>query len=237
MKQENPNRRGHMNRFLISIASAISFVSTIHQVTAQNTPWYIGGSVGHQSANISEKKGILLGDGTQTSHKIGGNAIAGSLFAGYGKVCGAHNIYLGLEAFVGLSSLRAQLVESYGLTQITVSADLKESFGISIKAGVLFNSLLSYVKIGGLIGHWRYKSHWQLAGVADKIVNQYAPGLEAGLGVEAPLKQNLWIGIDYAVSLFRRTSFSHFSLAGTELSRHKISPQVNTLTLRMSYRF
>ncbi|MBM3469027.1 MAG: porin family protein [Alphaproteobacteria bacterium] len=225
-----------MIKMLLLRASQVSFLSLALSSNVYSS-FYVGASAGHQSATVRKDTNVFFGAvRPATLNKSGGNAIVGSLYGGYGYLIPNRNLYVGIEAFASLSSLQTKQTQAYGLTSSLLKATLRDSYGLSIKPGFVFNNILGYLKIGGAFSNWSFKSSWILANVPDKTVKKYVPGFEAGIGFEVPLKQKLSFGIEYSSTFFTQTNVSNFSTAGQQISLHKIRPQTNNFSARITYK-
>lgn len=215
-------------------ALTLCFLSSL-SMTQANSSFYVGGSLGHQSAALKNEKKLFTGDAASTSSKAAGNGISGSFHIGYDYVLNKR-FYLGLEASLGLSSLQTKQTESYGLTLVTTEAQQKDFYSLSFKPGISFNNVFGYLKAGMTFSQWKLRSKLSFTDVPNKDLRKYIMGFDVGVGVDVPLHEKMSVGLLYSTTFFQKRCFSNFNSAGTEILRTKISPQVNTFSLRVNYK-
>lgn len=172
--------------------------------------FYVGADIsrdrGHYELNTTDKT------------DFSGEGINGGLFAGYGVTIMDH-YYLGLEGFGDITSNKAHLSDSAGL-----NFENNWDAGIDFMPGVkVTDSTLLYGKIGYVNGEFKF------TGIDEANTSKHLSGLQAGLGMEAMVTQNVGVRGEWVWNYYQ-----HYKIDGVEVFNH---PVVDQFKFGLDYHF
>lgn len=243
-----------LTNLLVASAVALSAATASADVRNMTGP-YAGVNFGY---------GMGSGNGKMnTANKIGGASTAnfnndlglkgfrGGLHLGYGKLF-QNKFYLGLEGSADLSNTSGKLDTAgpdigEGQTKFNLDAKRREAFGLALRAGTMFGSMLAYAKIGVETAKWKFKASQSnylagvggaIAGTTDKSKNERLTGLVLGLGMETMLTDHVIFGGEWTHTRYRNSSTLEVTQNATrETLQFKLKPTTNDFRLRLGYKW
>ena len=127
-----------MRKFVLAVAASAAFATP-----AMAEPFsgpYVGAEFGLDNYEVQAEDIIEAGDEVDG---LSGNGVVGGVFAGYDFAMG--NAFVGIEGKASLSDAEA----SYDDTIDTLNIRAKESFGASVRGGVMVNNNTGlYARVG-----------------------------------------------------------------------------------------
>lgn len=210
--------------FALLAISPLSFADAPAQPSASTDGWYAGLGAGYEGFQAVQKPWVTTTN--LGSYSTNADGWVGHLFAGYGATF-VHNIYFGLEGFVGTSGAsgsNSTLSIEYGGT---FSAN--NSYGASIIPGYRCpkTGALYYGRAGVVQTQFIVKD--TLSGFSNSSTT-WVTGLNLGLGVELPVYHQFSVRFEY--DYFDYSSFNNNGLVG---SRNEVSDNRGTIDLKYNF--
>lgn len=186
-----------MRKFVLALAASAAFATP-----AMAEPFsgpYVGAEVGLDNYEGQAEDVLAAGDEIDG---LSGNGVVGSVFAGYDFAMG--NAFFGIEGKASLSD--AEATYSDGTDSFSIRA--KESFGASVRGGVMVNDSTGlYARVG-----WaNTKFKVAVNGVSDSDSDD---GLVLGAGLETRLGTAASLRVEYARSDYNDFIKNNAVLAG-----------------------
>ena len=177
-----------MRKFVLALAASAAFATP-----AMAEPFsgpYVGVEAGLDNYEVQGEDLFAAGD---EFDGISGNGVVGGVFAGYDYAIG--NGFIGIEGKASLSDADA----SYDDTIDTLSIRAKETFGASVRGGVMVNDSTGlYARVG-----WaNTKFKVAVNGVSESDNDD---ALVLGAGLQTRLGSNASLRVEYV-----RTDYSDF---------------------------
>lgn len=155
-----------------SYALAAAMVAMASNASASSFDgFYAGGNLGYNSTDLKITETI-----TPSSSEWDGNGADFGLHAGYGKVVGS-NFYVGGEIEANLSN--ADITESGN--GITLKGEKEHSYGAAVRAGLVFDNIMPYARLGYTKSKFKATSSGSLVGSSSESKSgvSYGAGLQA----------------------------------------------------------
>jgi outer membrane immunogenic protein len=190
-----------MRKFILVLALSAAFATP-----AMAEPFagpYVGAELGLD--NYEGQGEDVLGAGDEIDG-ISGNGVVGGVFAGYDIAMG--NAFFGIEGKASLSDAEASFDD--GVDSLSIRA--KESFGASVRGGVMVNDSTGlYARVG-----WA-KTKFKVA-VNGVSASDSDDGLVLGAGLQTRLGANASLRVEYAHSDYNDFIKNNAVLAGVAYS-------------------
>ncbi len=175
----------------VAFANGGSFVAA--PTADHNFAMYVGANISRDVSNyrfdFSDASGNLV-----TRTDLGADGIDGGVFVGAGMTF-ANHYYMGLEGFFDASSNDAEFL----------GASIKNTWdaGIDFVPGIkITDSTMLYGKVGYVNGEFKGISS------SDTSDHEHRSGLQAGLGFQAMVTQNIGLRGEWAYNHYEKQSFS-----------------------------
>jgi len=160
---------------------------------------YIGAEVGLDNYEAQAEDVLAAGDEIDG---LSGNGVVGGVFAGYDFAMG--NAFFGIEGKASLSDAEA----SYSDGTDSLSIRAKESFGATVRGGVMVNGSTGlYARVGWANTKFKVAAN----GVSDSDSDD---GLVLGAGLETRVGSNASLRVEYARSDYNDFIKNNAVLAG-----------------------
>lgn len=231
-----------MKKLLLSALFSTTLVTCAIANTHQG--FYAGLSVGYNN-NVYKIKKTLAANGRAGASV---NATAGSFLAGL-SLAYLHEVsssfYLGAELafdFLPQTGKTEIPADPAGDTTIwTLKKKSQFTYSGALLAGVAFEKVLPYLKVGAIGTNVNIKGHRSAtAGVyteGDFKASKRPWGLVAGLGIIFPVADSVYIGTEYAYSHYFRTIKFDDNGAAASKRNFAVKPSSHTFKLKFAYKF
>lgn len=225
-----------MHNFLILLlALAILNSSPAFSRDSEHTGIYAGGMLQYAFGTTK-----LEGQRTQPTAQIADlpdispKGIGGGLLTGIGFLIG-NKWYFGPEVYLSISGADGKKTFNVAPFNGSVETSLENTFGVSLRAGMVTGVLLTYGKVGLATSQWKVESKELSTGTPNIVSGKKrATGIEIGAGVASPagiISDNFIIGTEYSYTKFqgKKLNIRHPGLAYT-----KIKPEVHTISIKLT---
>jgi opacity protein-like surface antigen len=214
-----------------------------HSINANAHGPYLGMGIGYGngSSKITTDYSELVTSDSLKKNDMAVKGFQGALYAGFGRSFMQNSYYAGLETSMDLNNAKGQDKQTVGCTialtamRNDVSLKYKRSFNAAFKGGVyLGEKSLLYVKPGISLANWRYSSHYNQGGSANK--SSYLIGVRISIGLQYTFASNTDIGVEYNYSKYKDFKLVQ-ALNSGEIIRHRIKPTMNSCMVNLVRRF
>ncbi len=243
-----------LTNLLVASAIALSAASAFADVRNMTGP-YMGANFGYGMGSGNSKMNSSSTTTTQivrSSQDLGLNGFRGGLHLGYGKLL-QNKFYFGLEASADLSNTSGKFDSTQNdvggagnLPNFHMEAKRREAFGLALRMGGMFGSMLTYAKAGGETAKWKFnasQSNFLNGGAAVTTSNSKSErltGLVLGLGMETMLTDHVIFGGEWSHTRYRNSSTLEVTrtVAGVaDKIQFNTRPRTNDFRLRLGYKW
>lgn len=245
-KSLKPHKKRDESKLLNGLQSNQPLVKIQVPKTAYDFSGFSIGMLGGYSQMHSKttEKLIDFSDATLQSLKISGQIIQGSQsargvfvggFLSVGKQRGHYYLGTELEGNFQNTVSKQLLVSSYNMYNITshnLAISLKNNFALSVKAGVIVDKALIYVKTGAALGKFQVKSEYPYLaatslGIGSKqYFNKYQTGIVFGVGVDVLVRQSIVFGGEIGYTQYQKFSINHADVSKVDITPSNLSFQI-----------
>ena len=196
--------------------------------------FYLGAQLGYGALTTATSGPRGGGEGTDTAD-MGGFGGSYGLFGGWGTEI--NNWYLGVELDGGDSNANWYHSKSKA-DSVTEYVDKNSNYGLSARAGYLFDGGMLYGKLGVVrtdFHSYFTENQYAATGAFDQKHSQ--TGTRFGLGLEIPASRNLFVRTDYSYTHYDEYTAPHQVTGGGAIASEVFDSHDSVFSLGLGWRF
>ncbi len=190
---------------------------------------YIGAAIGYLTTNSQvDRKEIEMME-RKSNFKMSDQASEFSCLIGYGKYI-YRSFYLGIQGQISRTNFKSKYTQD-SIDSVTFEHQMQHSLGVSTRFGYnLENFMLVYGKLGVLSATMHFKASEPISPAWDQ--KERPLGFVLGVGADFEVTPHTILGIE-----FSHVQYQSLTLEIPTVTRYKIKPQSNTLSLKIAWKF
>lgn len=204
-----------------SLGEGINHSQEQHTINPEG--FYVAPMVGYAIANATQ----TFSDKSQCFKK-GPSGLIGGINVGYMKMLNPR-FALGGELSAALSDVSVSDVYLIPPPEI-INFKQKWTTSLSLKAGYIWNNVLSYLKAGWSFAGFQY--HYE-RGPNEMMKKRSSHGPLVGLGMETPINEKLTIGGEFTYTFYKKTKYGYFV---PPVIKNHYHTRVGTFSMFLSYK-